>query len=146
MSEARRERLGKRRKRCPVAIERYVGSRIRLRRKLLGMTQQCLAESLGVSFQQVQKYETGVSCICAGRLHLIACALDVPMTFFFPAPQDAEDLPVDRSAAAIELLASSDAVELSLAAMQVADPKVRRRLVELARTVAMISGEAHAPG
>jgi transcriptional regulator with XRE-family HTH domain len=146
MRQGRQERLGKRREKCPVAIERYVGSRIRLRRKWLGVTQQCLADSLGISFQQVQKYETGASCICAGRLHMIACALDVPVTFFFPAPQDADDLQDDRSATAIELLASSDAVELSLTAMQIPDPKIRRHLVELARTIAMKSEEAARPG
>ena len=79
---------GRRRDGRAAAVDRYVGGQIRLRRKLLGMSQDCLAAALGVSFQQVQKYERGVSCVSAGRLQLIARALEAPVASFFPPPEE----------------------------------------------------------
>lgn len=138
---------GSRRQKHPDLIERYVGSRIRLRRRMLGITQRGLGSSLGVSPQQVQKYETGMSCVCAGRLYQIACALKAPVSSFFPQPGEggvAEG--GECSGAAIEWLSSSDAVELNLAAMQLADPEFRRNLIKLVRSMAASSGEGVPPG
>jgi transcriptional regulator with XRE-family HTH domain len=120
------------------SIERYVGSRIRLRRRMLGLSQEYLAAELGVTYQQVQKYETGMSRLWASRLYRIARALDASVSSFFPpfghdsAAQEEAD-----AAAAIELLSSPEVVELSLAAMQVGDPQVRRTIVRLVRSIAL---------
>ena len=119
------------------AIERYVGSRIRLRRRMLGMSQASVADALGVSYQQVQKYETGMSRIGAGRLHMIACILGTPVTFFFPELEEGRAAPqAEDFDSATDLMSSSDAVELSVAAMQVADPDFRRSLIQLVRSMA----------
>ncbi|WP_141680592.1 helix-turn-helix domain-containing protein, partial [Agrobacterium rubi] len=78
--------------RSPQAIDTHVGSRIRGRRAMLGISQATLGDSLGISFQQVQKYEKGTNRVGAGRLQRIAELLDVPITFFFEgdvgAPQE----------------------------------------------------------
>ncbi|MGF1275456.1 helix-turn-helix domain-containing protein [Acetobacter pasteurianus] len=65
------------------AIDAHVGKRIRLRRTLLGLSQEKLGEALGITFQQIQKYERGANRVGASRLYHIACALDVPISFFF---------------------------------------------------------------
>ncbi len=70
--------------RSPAPIDVHVGSQVRLRRKQLGITQEALGDAIGVTFQQVQKYERGVNRIGASRLQQIARALDVPISFFFP--------------------------------------------------------------
>ncbi len=67
----------------PHPIDRHVGNRMRRRRRELGVTQTALAERLGVSFQQVQKYEHGVNRMSASRLYEVACALRVPIDYFF---------------------------------------------------------------
>ena len=70
-------------KKAPNPTDKHVGSRVRMRRMMLGMSQEKLGDSLGLTFQQVQKYEKGVNRIGAGRLQRISEALDVPITFFF---------------------------------------------------------------
>jgi transcriptional regulator with XRE-family HTH domain len=70
------------------AVDRHVGSRIRLRRQLIGVTQEQLGAALGLTFQQVQKYERGVNRVSAGTLYLTAQALDVPVAFFFDGMDD----------------------------------------------------------
>jgi transcriptional regulator with XRE-family HTH domain len=69
-------------------IERHVGDRLRLARRALSLSQEALAEQLGVTFQQVQKYEKGINRISAGRLHQVAEILDVPVSYFFPDSAD----------------------------------------------------------
>ena len=70
-------------KKKPNPIDTHVGSRIRLRRNMLGMSQEKLGESLGITFQQIQKYEKGTNRVGASRLQAIANILDVPVSFFF---------------------------------------------------------------
>ena len=75
--------MAKKRTKDPAGVDKYVGSRVRMRRLMLGMSQGKLADAIGLTFQQVQKYEKGTNRIGASRLQQIANALQVPPTFFF---------------------------------------------------------------
>ena len=127
------------RDRRPNPIDVYVGSRLRLGRKILSVTQEKLAENLGVTFQQVQKYERGLNRISASRLHQAAQILDVPVTFFFPQADpphsDEADCADDRSEV-MGFLCSSEGLELNRAFAQIKDPSMRRRVLELIRSIA----------
>ena len=132
--------------RRPNPIDIHVGSRVRLRRMILGMSQEKLGESLGLTFQQVQKYEKGVNRIGASRLFDLSHVLGVPVQFFY------EEAPHSTSVASMalgmaerpaesyvsEFLGSRDGLELNKAFSRIADPKIRRSIVELVRS---ISGE-----
>jgi transcriptional regulator with XRE-family HTH domain len=140
--EAEEERGSSRR---PNPIDVHVGSRVRLRRMLLGMSQEKLGEQLGLTFQQVQKYEKGVNRIGASRLFDLAQILGVPVQFFYeeaPASQTshAEAVPgfAERPAESyvIDFLASREGLELNKAFMRIGDPRTRRAIVELVRALA----------
>ncbi len=126
----------------PDPIDVHVGMRLRQRRTLLGMSQQRLAKSFGVSFQQVQKYERGANRISASRLHLLTQILDVPVTFFFEGIQNV-DLPAPEAQAADPMqgagdddrMTSRETLELVRAYYKIDDPVVRKRLVDLARAL-----------
>lgn len=111
-------------------VDIFVGKRVRQRRWLLGMTQQQLAEKVGIKFQQIQKYETGSNRISASRLWDIADALDAPIGFFFDGLNDA-DGDKDRPA---DVMSSREAMDLvrSFYAIPVAQ---RRQLFELAKVL-----------
>ena len=117
-------------------IDRLVGARVRLRRQALGMSQTELAQAIGLTFQQVQKYEQGKNRIGAGRLANIADVLKVPVSFFF------EDLPAPDAPAAVEAdavaaaLGERGAVQLVRAYAAIPDRRVRQRLLDLARALA----------
>ena len=119
-------------------VDARVGHRVRLRRMLMGMSQERLGELLGLTFQQVQKYEKGVNRIGAGRLFEIAGILGVPIGFFYEdaegalnsAPGFAED---DDSGSVMEFISSGEGLQLTLAFMRIKDPKVRRRILDLVR-------------
>jgi len=124
----------------PNPVDRHVGSRVRLRRQILNMSQEKPGEELGVTFQQVQKYERGTNRIGAGRLWKLARVLEVPVAFFFegagsPAvePGFAEG---DQTPIINDFLQSSDGVALAQAFSRITDPKVRRRVLELVRSLA----------
>ncbi|MGQ0742461.1 MAG: helix-turn-helix domain-containing protein [Alphaproteobacteria bacterium] len=127
-------------------VDARVGHRVRLRRMLMGMSQERLGELLGLTFQQVQKYEKGVNRIGAGRLFEIAGILGVPVSFFYEdaesanmrAPGFAED---DESGSVMEFISSGEGLHLTLAFMRIKDPKVRRRILELVRELAGEEGE-----
>jgi transcriptional regulator with XRE-family HTH domain len=122
----------------------HVGTRVRLRRMLLGMSQEKLGEHLGLTFQQVQKYEKGVNRIGASRLFDLAKVLGVPVQFFY---DEAPNL-IQSSAAApgfaeqpdesyvVEFLGTREGLELNKAFARVADPRVRRSIVDLVRALA----------
>jgi transcriptional regulator with XRE-family HTH domain len=124
-------------KKTPNPIDKHVGSRVRMRRMMISMSQEKLGERLGITFQQVQKYEKGTNRIGASRLQQIATILGVPVSFFFEgAPQGDADgnggfsdggSPANVS----DFLASSEGLALSQAFMKVTDPKIRRRIVDL---------------
>ncbi len=123
-------------KRSPNAIDRQVGVRMRMRRLMLDMSQQKLAAGLGVSFQQVQKYEKGDNRIGAGRLHQLAEILHVPVSFFF------EDFSATgKKQAALpsyisDFLATADGVALTRAFMSIRDARQRRSIVILVEAMA----------
>jgi transcriptional regulator with XRE-family HTH domain len=140
--EAAEEERGSRR---PNPIDAHVGSRVRLRRMLLGMSQEKLGERLGLTFQQVQKYEKGVNRIGASRLFDLAQILGVPVQFFYEeaptsATAHAEAAPgfAERPAESyvIDFLASREGLELNKAFMRVSDARTRRAIVELVRALA----------
>ncbi len=107
----------------PNPIDVRVGSRVRLRRNMLGLSQESLGEAIGLSFQQVQKYERGTNRIGASRLYALSQALDVPVAFFFDEAFDSDPL---RRSETLELVDAYYAID---------DAGVRRRLLELARAL-----------
>lgn len=119
-------------------IDEHVGSRVRLRRQLLKMSQEKLGEELGVTFQQVQKYERGSNRIGASRLWSLSHVLDVPVTFFFDglAASESGMAESDQSPIVYDFIQSPDGVALAQAFSQITDPKVRRRILDLVRTLA----------
>ena len=125
----------------PQDVDRHVGSRVRMRRMMVGMSQEKLGDSCGITFQQIQKYEKGTNRIGASRLHQIARILEVPVEFFYegaPSDQGSGETPVgDGNARSMtEFLATSEGLELVKAFTAIKDQKVRRRIVDLARAVA----------
>jgi transcriptional regulator with XRE-family HTH domain len=127
-------------KKAPNQIDRHVGGRVRMRRMMIKMSQEKLGEALGLTFQQVQKYEKGTNRIGASRLQQIAGVLGVPVDFFFSgAPQG--DTPTEGfaepAAPGYEAdLLTADGLKLLRAFHGIKDQKVRRRIVELAQTLA----------
>ena len=117
----------------PVDVE--VGQRIRIQRLQSGLSQTSLAEQLGVTFQQVQKYEKGVNRVGAGRLARIADVLGVPVSFFFSGDQKVTES-TDNINSGLSFLESAGAVRLVRAYSQIEDPSIRRALVDLAEEVA----------
>lgn len=135
-------------KKSPNPTDKYVGSRVRMRRLMLSMSQEKLGEKLGLTFQQVQKYEKGVNRIGASRLFQISKILDVPVQFFFEeaphvdgrrAPGMAE---ADSEAFILEFLNSREGLELNRAFVKIADPKVRKSVVDLVRALSASSDNA----
>jgi transcriptional regulator with XRE-family HTH domain len=123
-------------KKVPNQIDKHVGSRVRMRRMMLGMSQEKLGDSLGLTFQQVQKYEKGTNRIGASRLQQISLILQVPVSFFFegapPPPGRPQGMGEAPSPAYVtDFLASSDGLSLVRAFVRIENPKLRRRIVEL---------------
>jgi transcriptional regulator with XRE-family HTH domain len=123
-------------------IDKYVGNRLRMRRLMLDMSQTDIADALGLTFQQVQKYEKGTNRIGASRLQHIAQILQVPVSFFFEeAPTAPGRWPSGttepRSASYVtDFLATSDGLSLAKAFMLVENPKLRRAIVRLVEEIA----------
>jgi len=120
------------------AIDRQVGNRVRLRRMLMGISQEHLGKLLGLTFQQVQKYEKGVNRIGAGRLFEISRILGVPIMYFFEeaAVQEAESLASEALPPIMDFVSSGEGLQLSLAFMKLKDPKLRRRVLNLVKQMA----------
>ena len=128
-------------KKGPNPIDVHVGSRVRLRRTMLSMSQEKLGESLGITFQQIQKYEKGANRIGASRLQEIANVLNTPVSFFF------EDAPSTKRGGGagfaesestnyvVDFLSSSEGLQLNRAFVKIKDPKVRRKIVEMVRAL-----------
>jgi transcriptional regulator with XRE-family HTH domain len=133
-------------KKAPNPIDKHVGSRVRMRRMMLSMSQEKLGDALDLTFQQVQKYEKGTNRIGASRLQQISNILQVPVEFFFegaphaPGASRVEGFADAPSPAYVsDFLASSDGLSLTKAFMRITDPKLRRRIVDLVEQIA--SGE-----
>jgi transcriptional regulator with XRE-family HTH domain len=127
-------------KKAPNPIDKYVGSRVRMRRMMLGMSQEKLGDALDLTFQQVQKYEKGTNRIGASRLQQISQILEVPVSFFFegaPSMAGREGAGEAPSPAYVsDFLASSEGLALTKAFMHIQDAKVRRRIVDLVEAIA----------
>ncbi len=120
-------------------IDAQVGSRVRIRRMLIGMSQERLGELLGLTFQQVQKYEKGVNRIGAGRLFEVSRILGVPIDFFYEGVSTQGEGGFSESEAAppvMEFVSSGEGLQLSLAFMKIKDPKVRKRVLDLVKSLA----------
>ena len=130
---------GRRRRRKsdkPNPIDVHVGARLRLRRTLLGMSQEKLGEAIGLTFQQVQKYEGGANRVSASRLSAMAEILGVPISYFFGdlQPDDAELSPEDRQWR--EQLQRPETIEFIRLYYAIPDAKIRRQFLDMAKTVA----------
>ena len=128
-------------KKAPNHVDRHVGSRVRLRRMLLGLSQEKLGDALGLTFQQVQKYEKGVNRIGASRLQQIAQFLKVDVAYLFeglsgekPQPGFAEE----GTAFVMEFLSSSEGLQLNRGFARIKDPRVKRRLIALINALARL--------
>lgn len=133
-------------KKSPHPVDVYVGGRVRLRRSLLGMSQDKLGDSLGLTFQQVQKYEKGVNRIGASRIFEIAKVLDVPIHFFFEGfdgHRETYGFAESEDGQFMQMLHSPEAVQLCRYFADITDPKVKKRVLELVKTLA--DGEGVAP-
>jgi transcriptional regulator with XRE-family HTH domain len=141
-------------KKAPNPIDKHVGSRVRMRRMMLGMSQEKLGDALGLTFQQVQKYEKGTNRIGASRLQQISQILQVPVAFFFEgAPvivgefQPATGMQEAPSPAYVsDFLATSDGLSLTKAFMRIKDAKLRRRIVDLVQQIAGEEADTKEPG
>lgn len=145
MTEAQRPRRGRRKLDGPHPTDVHVGARVRLRRTLLGMSQEKLGEALGLTFQQVQKYERGANRIGASRLLELSQVLEVPVGFFFedmPDPAMAGGRPGSGTAEAPpiegDLMLKRETLELVRAYYRIGEPHVRRRLFDLTKALAKL--------
>ena len=121
-------------------VDVHVGKRVRHRRWLVGMTQQQLAEKVGIKFQQIQKYETGMNRVSASRLWDIAAALSVPVSFFFEGlAEDSQAVPsVETTEVPLDILKDKEALELVRSYYAIPETQ-RRRLFELARVLSDVA-------
>lgn len=130
----------------PNPVDVHVGSRVRLRRTLLGMSQEKLGEAIGLTFQQVQKYERGANRVGASRLYDLSRVLDVPVSFFFDdmKPETAESGRQESSNAIESTMAHDEpdptmrreTLELVRAYYRIPDAQIRRRLFDLTKAIA----------
>jgi transcriptional regulator with XRE-family HTH domain len=129
-------------KKAPNPIDKHVGSRVRMRRMMLSMSQEKLGDALGLTFQQVQKYEKGTNRIGASRLQQISNILQVPVSFFFEGAPSITGAPTDGMSEApspayvSDFLATSDGLALTKSFMRIKDAKLRRRIVDLVEQIA----------
>jgi transcriptional regulator with XRE-family HTH domain len=124
-------------------IDIHVGTRVKLRRTLLGLSQEKLGEALDLTFQQIQKYERGANRIGASRLHQLSRVLDVPVSFFFDDMAETGDRPQPvgggapgQPAIEPDLTARRETMELVRAYYRIPEPGVRKRLFDLIKAVA----------
>ena len=127
----------------PNTMDAHVGSRVRLRRMMMGMSQEKLGDQMGLTFQQIQKYERGINRVSASRLWELARVLGVTVQFFFDEVaigQDPQAQPgfgePQAESTIIEFLGSRDGLELNRAFVRIRDGRVRRSIVDLVRALA----------
>src|SRR6201992_4133416 len=126
---------------APNPVDKYVGSRVRMRRIMLGMSQEKLGEALGLTFQQVQKYEKGTNRVGASRIQQISEILQVPVSFLFAggttAVATSEGYSEGTSPAYVsDFLATSEGLALTRAFTRIGDAKLRRSIVDLVEQIA----------
>ena len=126
--------------RLPNPVDLHVGARIRMRRKILGVSQERLADDLGLTFQQVQKYERGANRVSASKLYEIARSLKTSIAYFFEGladPTDVEGFEENGSEQFVhDFLMTPEGLELAGLFPRVPQPRIRRRILELVRSMA----------
>ena len=136
-------------------LDAYIGARVRMRRLMLNMSQEVLSGKLGVTFQQVQKYEKGLNRISASRLFELALALGVPVGYFYEGLEESDALArvngakeglQDSPAVSppMEFISSGPGVELNQVFLRIDDDKMRRRLLAMVNDIARVTGEPKA--
>src|SRR6202048_3879975 len=129
-------------KKAPNPTDKHVGSRVRMRRMMLSMSQEKLGDGLGITFQQIQKYEKGTNRIGASRLQHIARVLSVPVSFFF---EDAPGAPAEQPGGmaepksthyVVDFLSSAEGLQLNKAFIRIKDSKLRRKIIDHVRALA----------
>lgn len=129
-------------KKSPNPIDKHVGSRVRMRRVLIGMSQEKLGGALGLTFQQVQKYEKGTNRIGASRLQQIAGVLSVAPAFFFddmPATEGGAEAPgfaEDGGGAVVDFLSTAEGLLLNKAFVRIREARIRKRVIDLVTALA----------
>ncbi|WP_375374126.1 helix-turn-helix domain-containing protein [Ensifer sp. ENS12] len=125
---------------APNSIDVHVGSRIRLQRVLKGMSQTTLAEGLGITFQQVQKYEKGTNRVGSSRLQAIASILGVPVAWFFEegpvSSSTSQGLAAGAGTEITQFLNSVEGLSLNRAFVKIQDDKIRRKIVDVVKALA----------
>jgi len=128
--------------RKPNPVDIHVGGRIRLRRMMSGLSQERLGEQMGLTFQQIQKYEKGANRVGASRLFQLAQVLDVPVSYFFDDLASEEDSQSPSGFAesksqdfVLEFLNSREGLELNRAFVKIQDPQIRRKIIDLIRSL-----------
>jgi transcriptional regulator with XRE-family HTH domain len=126
-------------KNVPNPTDRHVGSRVRMRRMMVGMSQEKLGDALGLTFQQIQKYEKGTNRMGASRLHQIAKVLKVPISYLFEGGPDSQavtgTVKIDQDFVS-QFLSARESIALMRAFVQIDDPKIRRSIVAMIESVA----------
>ncbi len=129
-------------KKSPNPIDIHVGGRLRLRRMLLGWSQEKLGESLGLTFQQIQKYEKGANRVSASRLYELSQLLNVPVQFFYDdlsaeigeTSRRVTDMP--PTTPVMDYVSSAEGLQLNRAFLDIKDPSLRKRVFDLVKTLA----------
>lgn len=140
--------MTQRKGRTPTAIDRHIGARLAERRHAVGLTQVQLAECLGITFQQIQKYESGVNRIGAGQLFELGCLLEVPVTYFYfglsgagasmPFPPNMND-----TSTVLAFAATPEGRDFCLNILSIGDAEARRFLLTIVRLFAMEQTRLH---
>ena len=120
----------------PEPVDKHVGSRVRMRRLMLGMSQEKLADAIGLTFQQVQKYEKGTNRMGSSRLHQIGNVLQVPVTFFFEGAPSPSNKGSVHPEVISDFLSTADGLALVRAFMKLSNETLRRDIVRLVHTIA----------
>jgi transcriptional regulator with XRE-family HTH domain len=150
MARVQRETYGRGTGR-PNPVDVHVGARVRLRRTLLGMSQEKLGDAIGLTFQQVQKYERGANRIGSSRLFDLSRVLDVPIGFFFDempgdvaarSPAQTRGMAEDPVSYELDPMAKRETLELVRAYYKITDPHIRKRLFELTKALGAAAGKA----
>ncbi len=150
MARVKRETYGRGTGR-PNPVDVHVGARVRLRRTLLGMSQEKLGDAIGLTFQQVQKYERGANRIGSSRLFDLSRVLDVPIAFFFDempgdvaarSPAQTRGMAEEPVSYELDPMAKRETLELVRASYPITDPHISKRLVELTKALGAAAGKA----
>lgn len=140
-----KQKAASKEKEPPHPVDRHVGRRVKLRRMALEISQDTLGKAMGVTFQQIQKYEKGVNRISASKIYELAGQLEVPIQYFFDGYADGSGYGAGFAEAAegdpfMDLLQSPEGVQLCRYFASIKDPKVKRRVLDLVKSIAETEG------